>query len=380
MSLHLFDSRCRGVRPFTPRIPNSVSAYVCGITPNNATHLGHAFTYVQFDVLRRLLLHAGYEVHYLQNATDINDSDDVIVQAKERGMTWDQLAAFWVEHFQRQMKALHVLPPTTYMFATSAMDQIIEMIRVLIDTSYAYVVDGMVYFDVSKAGSYGELSGLNAVEMDQISRQRGGDPDDRRKKNSQDFVLWFASSEEPNWRAPWGVGRPGWHIECSAMIQQVLGDQIDIHGGGADLIYPHHESEIAQSEAYTHKVPYVQYWMHIAMVRYEGEKMSKSLGNLVLVEDLLKNYEANALRLLLLSNHYRTSWEYTETLMKKSAERWSLILARCHEADAGDLSDIIRALEDDLHTDRAVELLQTMSGASLRNALTLMGFLIEDAS
>jgi L-cysteine:1D-myo-inositol 2-amino-2-deoxy-alpha-D-glucopyranoside ligase len=238
----------------------------------------------------------------------------------------------------------------------------------------------MVYFDVSKAGSYGELSGLNAVEMDQISRQRGGDPDDRRKKNSQDFVLWFASSEEPNWRAPWGVGRPGWHIECSAMIQQVLGDQIDIHGGGADLIYPHHESEIAQSEAYTHKVPYVQYWMHIAMVRYEGEKMSKSLGNLVLVEDLLKNYEANALRLLLLSNHYRTSWEYTETLMKKSAERWSLIHVRCHEADAGDLSDIIRALEDDLHTDRAVELLQTMSGASLRNALTLMGFLIEDAS
>lgn len=375
MSLQLYDSRRKQVVPFVPLEQGQVSAYVCGITPNNATHLGHAFTYVQFDVLRRLLTLSGYRVTYLQNATDINDSDDVIAQAKQKGMTWEQLADHWVKHFHVQMDALGVERPTTYMYATSAMQQIISMIQTLLDEKFAYVVDGMVYFDITRDSQYGQLSNLTQEQMIDISRQRGGDPDDSRKKHPLDFVLWFASEDAPNWTAPWGMGRPGWHIECSAMIRQVLGDQIDIHGGGADLMYPHHESEIAQSEAVTGKKPYVGYWMHVAMVRYEGEKMSKSLGNLVLVEDVIRDYGAKALRFLLLSRHYRDSWQYTTARIQEAAAAWAHIESQLSKADHGDYDEVVKALEDDLHTDHALSLLSTMAGRPLALALDLLGFL-----
>ena len=375
MPLRLYDSRRKEILPFEPRVSGRVTAYVCGITPNNATHLGHAFTYVQFDVLRRLLSASDYKVQYLQNATDINDSDDVIAQAKQKHMSWEQLADHWVDHFHTQMDLLGVARPTTYMYATAAMQHIISMIQTLLDRKYAYCVDGMVYFDITKDPHYGALSALSQQQMIEISRQRGANPDDPRKKHPLDFVLWFATTEQPHWQADWGAGRPGWHIECSAMIHEVLGEQIDIHGGGADLIYPHHESEIAQSEAVTGKRPYVGYWMHVAMVHYEGEKMSKSIGNLVLVEDVIREYGSKALRYLLLSKHYRESWQYSTALMKQAASAWSHIEEQMKRPDYGDIEEVVYALEDDLRTDQAVRALSTMAGKPLALSLELLGFL-----
>jgi L-cysteine:1D-myo-inositol 2-amino-2-deoxy-alpha-D-glucopyranoside ligase len=376
MSLNLFDSRTQTVRPFTTRTPNEVLAYVCGITPNNATHLGHAFTYVQFDVLRRLLHHHGYRVNYLQNATDINDSEDVIAQANARNISWQELADYWVLHFHKQMDALNVLRPTTYMYATSAMSQIISMVTTLVEKGHAYVVENMVYFDVTTSPSYGSMARLSGKQMETILGQRGGDPHDARKRHPLDFVLWFASSQAPHWDSPWGMGRPGWHIECSAMIQEVLGDQIDIHAGGEDLMYPHHESEIAQSEAVTGKQPYVSYWLHMAMVRYTGEKMSKSIGNLVLVEDVLKEYDAQVLRYLLLTHHYRQSWEFEHSLLDMAATKWAAIQNSLAQPDSGDFAKVYEALDDDLHTERALELMHEMSGQPLRTSLALLGFVV----
>lgn len=376
MTLHLFDSRTQTVSTFTPRTPGEVLAYVCGITPNNATHLGHAFTYVQFDVLRRLLTHDGYRVNYLQNATDINDSDDVIAQAHERNMTWQELANYWVSHFHTQMDALNVLRPTTYMYATSAMDQIISMVSALVEKGNAYVVENMVYFDVTTVSSYGSMARHTPEQMEEILSMRGGDPGDARKRHPLDFVLWFASEQSPHWDSPWGKGRPGWHIECSAMIRQVLGDQIDIHGGGGDLVYPHHESEIAQSEAVTGKMPYVGYWMHVAMVCYNGEKMSKSLGNLVLVEDVLKEHDPQVLRYLLLSHHYRQSWEFDYSQLAQAKAEWTKIMSALSKPNFGDESQLFVPLHADLHTELALKQLEQMAGQPLRTALTFLGFLV----
>lgn len=374
--MKLYNSLTRQKEVFTPLKGNTVSMYVCGITPNNATHLGHAFTYVSFDVLLRFLRFKGYDVHYLQNATDVNDSDDVIKQAKESGKTWEEIADFWIAHFKQQMTKLHVLEPSYYVKASSAMEQIITMNKVLLEKGFAYEKDGNVYFDISKDKNYGELCRFTKKQMLIISKERGNDPKDPRKKNPLDFILWKASSGQPYWESPWAVpagrqgkGRPGWHIECSAMIQEYLGKQIDIHGGGRDLIFPHHESEIAQSENYTGEKPFVKTWIHTAMVLYQGEKMSKSLGNLVLVSDLLKKYNPFVIRWTLLSHHYRDPWEFREEELGEIEEKIQKMQTieksgHIHEETPGDnqyLKHFLEHMENDLDTPNALTALMVLA-------------------
>lgn len=367
--MKLYNSLTKQKETFTPKDPKNVTIYVCGITPNNATHLGHAFTYVSFDTLIRFLTFQDYGIKYLQNVTDINDGDDVIKQAKESGKTWTELADMWIAHFKKQMHSLHVLEPTYYIKATSSMQKIIEINTVLIKKEFAYEKDGNVYFDVSRDSSYGELCKFTKDQMITISKDRGNNPNDPKKKNPLDFVLWLHTEEKPYWESPWGHGRPGWHIECSAMIHDYLGEQIDIHGGGRDLIFPHHESEIAQSENYTGKKPYVATWMHTAMVLYQGEKMSKSLGNLVLVEDLLKKYNPFVIRWTLLSHHYRDPWEFREEELSEIEEKIKKIqniekAGHVHEETKKNnhyLKHLIEHMEDDLDTPNALTALVTLS-------------------
>lgn len=374
--MKLYNSLTRSKEDFKPVKDNTVSMYVCGITPNNATHLGHAFTYVSMDTLIRFLKFKGYEVKYLQNATDINDSDDVIKQAKESGKTWEEIADMWIAHFKQQMKNLHVKEPTYYVKATSAMETIIKINQTLIEKGFAYEKGGNVYFDVSKQDTYGQLCRFSKEQMLMISKDRGNDPEDKNKKNPLDFVLWKRSNEKPYWESPFGKGRPGWHIECSAMIYDTLGDQIDIHGGGRDLIFPHHESEIAQSENFTGKKPYVGTWMHTAMVLYQGEKMSKSLGNLVLVKDLLEKYNPFVIRWTLLSHHYRNPWEFREEELGEIDAKIKKIqqieqAGHIHEhTDANNehLTHFMRHMEDDLDTPNALVALIVLADQAEKEA------------
>lgn len=360
--------------------------YVCGITPNNATHLGHAFTYVSFDVLVRFLKYKGYGVDYLQNATDINDSDDVIAQAVHDGKTWEEEANSWIQHFHTQMDTLNVLRPNKYVLASSVVNKIIEINTDLLKKGFAYEKGGNLYFDITKFASYGQLSRFTPDQMITISRDRGGNPEDPHKKNPLDFVLWFGSNEKPNWDSPFGPGRPGWHIECSTMIGSILGAQIDIHGGGKDLIYPHHESEIAQFESAMGKSPFVAIWMHTAMVLYECEKMSKSLGNLILVEDLLRKYSPDAIRWMILSHHYREPWEFEEyeleQVEKKMSDLKSLMLdgGEDQQLDNSTIEQFESLMNDDLNTPEVLKLVEDLvrNGKKLeaKQILEVLGFKI----
>lgn len=373
--LQLYDSFARIKKEFKPYDKSNVLLYVCGITPNNATHLGHAFTYVMFDALVRFLKHKDFGVTYVQNATDVNDGDDVIKQAKETGKTWTEIAQLWISHFQRQMDALNVMPPDKYLLASNFIEKIISINEKLISKGVAYEKNGNVYFDITKFKDYGALSRYGKEQMLMISQERGNDPKDPNKISPLDFVLWISAKGEPHWESPWGNGRPGWHIECSAMIEDALGDQIDIHGGGRDLIFPHHESERAQAECLTGKKPHVQFWMHTGMVMHEGEKMSKSLGNLILVENLLKQYSPSAIRWLLLSHHYRHPWEYEESELMICEKKLQALRSELRENSAGDWKVIEGFLEDDFNTPEALRYLQTeCSGETLKKGLELLGF------
>ena len=288
--MKLFNTLTGTTDIFKTLQPKQVSIYVCGITPYDTTHLGHAFTYTQFDVLIRFLQFQGYEVNYTQNITDIDD--DILKKAKEVNKNWQELGTFWTNKFTKDMKSLNNIPPTHYVKATETIPTIIEIIEKLESDGFAYEKNGNIYFDVQKDPEYGKLSKYNREQMIKLSKDRGADPEDPNKRDSLDFILWQKSkTEEPYWNSKWSKGRPGWHIECSAMVYKCLGKKIDVHGGGSDLRYPHHESEIAQSEAFTGQQPFSQIWMHIGMVEYQGEKMSKSLGNLVMVSDLLKTIQ-----------------------------------------------------------------------------------------
>lgn len=316
----IYNSLSKKLELFKPLKPNKVKMYVCGITPYDTTHLGHAFLYVFFDAVFRYLHHKGFEVTYTQNVTDIDD--DILKRSKKENRDWKELGNYWTENFLSDLKSLNVLMPSHYVKATNSIPTIIEIIENLIKKGAAYEKEGNVYFEVAKFTSYGQLSKLSKNQMIKLSGQRGANPNDPNKKDPLDFILWQHSApSEPSWTSPWGPGRPGWHIECSAMIYDTLGTQIDIHGGGADLLFPHHESEIAQSETLTHKTPFVNYWMHAAMLSYKGEKMSKSLGNLVMVSHLLKKYSPNAIRYLLLSHHYREEWEFKEKELELAEKR-----------------------------------------------------------
>src|SRR5258705_10590355 len=309
MTIRLFDTAQGAVVPFD--VGPVVRMYVCGITPYDSTHLGHAATYLTYDLLIRRLEELGHEVRYVRNVTDVDDS--ILPKARELGVPYLELAAAEMARFHSDMDALELRAPTVEPRATESIDLIIELIGQLLESDHAYVANGTVYFDVSTFPRFGELSHYSEAEMIRLARERGGNPDDPHRRHPLDFVLWQPSlPDEPSWRAPFGVGRPGWHIECSAMAMHEHGPTTDLHGGGTDLIFPHHESEIAQSESLTNK-PFVTHWLHSAMVNYEGEKMSKSLGNLVFVSDLLKVADSRAIRLALMRHHYRAGFEWHDT-------------------------------------------------------------------
>ena len=329
--MKLYNSLSQKMEEFVPQKLNHVSMYVCGITPYDTTHLGHAFTYISFDVLIRYLLFKGYQVTYTQNVTDINDRDnDLLKRAKEQKISWSNLSDFWTKQFLDDMKKLNWRPPDNYLKASEQISEMIRLIELLLKNKFAYEKAGNVFFDVKRFPKFGKLSKLTESEMLVIARKFEEDPDNLLKKHKLDFTLWRFSQPNqpkhiPSFDSPYGKGRPGWHIECSAMAISSLGEQIDIHGGGVDLIYPHHEAEIAQSEGGTLKKPFAKYWVHTGNISYKNAKMSKSLGNLVLISQLLKTYSANAIRWMLLSHHYRKSWEFTESEIKKGEENITIV-------------------------------------------------------
>jgi cysteinyl-tRNA synthetase len=315
--VNLYDSLARRVQPFTPT-GEEVGVYVCGITPYDTTHLGHAFSYTAIDVLIRYLEHQGHKVRYVQNVTDIDD--DILRRAKEEQGDWLEIGNRWTAHYIRDMIALNVRPPDHFPRATDVIAEIITSVESLLEAGVAYHVAGSVYFDLNAWPEYGKLSCIPRAEMLPIANERGNFPDDPNKRDPLDFVLWQAQKPgEPAWDSPWGSGRPGWHIECSTLADHFLDMPVDIHSGGADLIFPHHESEIAQSEPLTPGEPFVHYWVHVAMVRHEGEKMSKSLGNLVMMNDLLREWTADALRLYMGMHHYRSPWSHDPSELEDAA-------------------------------------------------------------
>jgi L-cysteine:1D-myo-inositol 2-amino-2-deoxy-alpha-D-glucopyranoside ligase len=355
-----------------------VKLYVCGVTPYDTTHLGHAFTFVQFDVLVRALRWLGREVVYVQNVTDIDDS--ILMRARSLGVDWRKLGDEQTALYREDMRGLNVLEPTQFVRATSVIPTILKLTESLVEMNAAYPVEGgSVFFRVGAAPTYGELSKLSRDEMIEIaSRQDDADVDDPRKDDPLDFALWKGWSgapEEPCWPSPWGPGRPGWHIECSAMCYEYLGPQVTIHGGGADLVFPHHESETVQSERVTGVRPFAQVWMHTAMVYMGGAKMSKSLGNMVFVRQLLERYSADALRVYLLEHHYRSVLHWAPRDLDAAAARAErLVLAAGEPDSAGGVDERFRAaLEDDLDTPEALEVLEGASGETLRRLAGVLG-------
>ncbi len=375
--MKLYNTLTQKKETFQPREGKPVSIYVCGITPYDTTHIGHAFTYVSMDNLIRYLKFNDLKVRYVQNVTDIDD--DILRKSKETGSDWQQLGNDWTNHFIEDMRNLNVMAPDEYPRATDVIPDIIELIQQLLDAGVAYENQGNVYYAVDKWPEFGILCHLDRKEMLPIANERGNHPDDPYKRNPLDFVLWQAAVPgEPSWPSPWGKGRPGWHIECSAMVIKYLGPVIDIHSGGMDLCFPHHEAEIAQVLPLTGNTTFVRYWMHVAMVRYQGEKMSKSLGNLVMVSDLLQKYSADDIRLYLASHHYRDSWSYNEKDLQKAASQVKeLDEAIGAKSGAGDMlysgpymAAFIDAMDDDLDTKAAISVIIGLAGAIKDGLLT----------
>ena len=372
--MKLYNTFSKSIEHFQPR-SGEVTLYVCGITPYDTTHLGHAFTYTSADILIRYLESKGFTVRYAQNVTDIDD--DILRKARDVGGDWKEVGNRWTRHYIQDMQSLNVRPPDFFPRATDAIPEIVEWVEQLLKRGVAYEAAGNVYYSVDAWSSFGELCGIPRSKMLPIANERGNHPDDANKRDPLDFVLWQAQAPgEPAWESPWGAGRPGWHIECSTLSTKLLGNTIDIHSGGSDLCFPHHECEIAQVEPVTGEKPFVRFWMHAAMVYHEGEKMSKSLGNLVWVRELLEEYNADALRLYLGRHHYREEWSYSEAELKASAKDAALI-KRALEASGGDGNELVStswmeefdaAMGDDLDTSRAVEVMLDLAGEIVTSA------------
>lgn len=316
--MQLYNALTRKIEDYAPG-GRQTTIYVCGITPYDTTHLGHVFTYATFDVLIRYLEFSGDQVRYAQNVTDIDD--DILRRSSRDGVDWLTLGNRWTSHFIDDNIALNIRPPDYFPRATDVIPDIVAVVQDLLSVGVAYESAGNVYFDVSKDPAFGHLSRLSYEQMLPIANERGNKPDDPNKHDPLDFVLWQAQMPgEPAWESPWGPGRPGWHIECSTMSAKFLDMPVDIHGGGADLLFPHHECEIAQAEKATNKMPFTRFWLHVAMVRHQGEKMSKSLGNLVMARDLLQaGWSADALRTYMSTHHYREPWSYSEADLAAAA-------------------------------------------------------------
>ena len=305
---------------FKPLEDRTVKMYVCGPTVYDHAHIGHARSAVVFDVIRRWFEYRGYKVIFVRNYTDIDDK--IIKRSREEGIPWYEVANKYIASYEEDMKALNVKEPTYKPRVTEHIREIIELIDGLIEKGYAYQVDGDVYFSVEKFPEYGKLSKRKVDELLAGARIEPGE----KKRNPLDFALWKASKEgEPGWESPWGYGRPGWHIECSAMSMKYLGETMDIHGGGLDLIFPHHENEIAQSEAYTGKT-FARYWVHNGFVMVNKEKMSKSLGNFFTIKDILKKYRPDVLRLFLLSTHYRSPIDFSFERLEEAKRSFDRLL------------------------------------------------------
>ncbi|MEY3167192.1 MAG: cysteine-D-myo-inosityl 2-amino-2-deoxy-alpha-D-glucopyranoside ligase MshC [Actinomycetota bacterium] len=375
MSIKLFDTAKQEVVPFEP--PHVVSMYTCGITPYDATHIGHAATFMAYDVLQRRLMDLGHEVRCVRNVTDVDDP--LFAKARDLGVHYLDLAAGEEARFERDMEALNALPVYSTPRASSAIADIRGFIGMVLERGYAYVVGGSVYFDVSKSPNFGTISHYDRQKMLDLARERGGDVDNPNKRDPLDFVLWHPSaSDEPSWEAVWGAGRPGWHIECSALALRELGETIDLHGGGSDLIYPHHECERAQSEAATGS-PFVKHWMHVAMVFMDGAKMSKSLGNLVFVDALRKVWDPRAIRLAIINNHYRFEWEWDDTHMPLALERLQAWQESVNfPQDPSTLEAVRSHLDNDLDTPRALQSIDeaVRQGLSGRDAAALLGIIL----
>lgn len=312
MKLNIYNTLTKNKEPFQSIEPGKVLMYVCGPTVYDSCHIGHARAFVVFDVIVRYFAARGMAVTYVRNFTDVDDK--IISRANELGVSAFELADTYIKEFQDDMQALYVKPPTAEPRVTDHMPEIIDFVKVLIQKGAAYAADGDVYFSVASFNEYGKLSGRKLEDMEAGARV----DIDQRKKNPFDFALWkSAKPGEPSWESPWGRGRPGWHIECSAMSSKFLGRTFDIHGGGKDLIFPHHENEIAQSECATGNA-FANYWVHNGFVNINQEKMSKSLGNFLIVKDVLRHFHPEAVRLFLLSKHYRKPIDFSDAALQES--------------------------------------------------------------
>jgi len=364
MSMKIYDTLSGEKRDFVPLHEGRVGMYVCGPTTYDYAHIGHARPAIIFDMLRRFLEYRGYDVILISNITDVDDK--IINKARERGEDPIKMAHYYAGEYLKDMDALRVRRANIIPKATRHMGEIIALIEKLIEKGYAYESGGDVYFSVEKFEDYGKLSHRRIEDMLAGARVEVS----KKKRNPLDFALWKAAKPgEPFWESPWGLGRPGWHIECSAMSMNYLGPTLDIHGGGTDLIFPHHENEIAQSEAATGKI-FARYWMHVGLVRFEEEKMSKSIGNVFLIRDLLKKYPPEAVRIMYINAHYRKPFDFSEKNLEDAKiimeKIWSTYqILKEEQEDAPPTEDtvrmienkrrkIIEALDDDFNTREAM--------------------------
>lgn len=348
MTLRVYNTMTRQKEEFVPNEAGKVKMYVCGVTPYNHPHIGNARPFITWDVIKRYLEHCNFEVYHVQNFTDVDDK--IINTANTEGVTWDIIANRYIASYFEVMDKLNVRRANMYPTVSEHIAEIVTIVKKLVEKGYAYVVDGDVYYSVEKFASYGKLSGRDIEDM-----KAGARIDvDERKNHPMDFALWKnAKPGEPAWECPWGKGRPGWHIECSAMSLKYLGNSFDFHGGGSDLIFPHHENEIAQSEAFVEEEqPFVRYWLHNGFITVNQEKMSKSLGNFFLVKDILKHYSGEVVRFFILSTHYRSPLDFSDERLSE-AER---SLERLRTA----LENVtyLEKLPDGVNTDKVDELKQ----------------------
>jgi len=337
MAVRVYNTMTKKKEELIPLQEGKIGMYACGVTVYDLCHIGHARSAVVFDVIYRYLRHKGYEVTYVRNFTDVDDK--IIKRAQEEGVGTEEIATRYIEEFYTDMGALGLLLPTVEPKATEHIAEMIALVERLIEKGHAYKVGGDVYFAVESFPEYGKLSKRTLDEMQAGSRVEV----DERKRNPLDFALWKATKPgEPSWTSPWGQGRPGWHIECSAMSQKYLGDTLDIHGGGKDLIFPHHENEIAQAEGATGR-PFVRYWLHNGFVNIAKEKMSKSLGNFLTIKEIVKAYHPEVVRLFLLSRHYRSPIDYSTQGMEEARQN----LERFYQTLAGIEEVIVQAKESE---------------------------------
>jgi L-cysteine:1D-myo-inositol 2-amino-2-deoxy-alpha-D-glucopyranoside ligase len=374
--LRLFDTRRRVLAPVAAR-GRPTRIYVCGVTPYDTTHLGHARTFLTFDVVTRLLEATGHPVQYVQNVTDIDES--ILQRAARDDIGWRELGRREERAFRADMRRLGWRRPDVICHATQELDAMRELVRDLERRGAAYRLPRGVYFPVAAQPKYGELSRLSGAAMRRIlAGQDDAALEDPGRRDPRDFALWRFVDDGPTWPSPWGRGRPGWHLECSAMIRHHLGDQIDLHGGGADLIYPHHENEIAQSETATGKRPFAKVWTHVAAMELGGKKMSKSDGNMIFVRDALGTTDPRALRLYLLDRHYRKPFDHDERLLDRARLRARALQDALGRGAVGPIGrdrasrDALAALEHDLDVPRALGIIERAaprSGAAERRSL-----------